>query len=91
MLRVWGGGVFLPPSFYDTADELGVLVFHDMMYTTTSATHEPKGSAAEAAEIVHNVRKLSHHPSIVTWNACNECSGKGLYTSFVMQVGAKEY
>ena len=25
------------------------------------------------AEIEHNVKRLSHHPSIVFWDACNEC------------------
>eukprot|EP00750_Incisomonas_marina_P010425 INCI16272.1.p1 GENE.INCI16272.1~~INCI16272.1.p1 ORF type:complete len:774 (+),score=106.89 INCI16272.1:186-2324(+) len=83
-LRIWGGGVYLPPAFYDTADELGVLVYHDLMYTTTSQTHEPTGSEAEAMEIAHNLRALSHHPAIIVWNACNECDGSGLYTSFAM-------
>jgi beta-galactosidase/beta-glucuronidase len=31
-LRIWGGGVFLPDAFYDAADRLGVLIYHDMMY-----------------------------------------------------------
>jgi beta-galactosidase/beta-glucuronidase len=30
MLRVWGGGVFQMPAFYDACDELGVMVYHDM-------------------------------------------------------------
>ena len=29
-LRVWGGGIFLPDIWYDTCDELGILVYHDM-------------------------------------------------------------
>merc|ERR1719221_1323951 len=89
-IRIWGGGVFLPDAFYDTADELGLLVYQDMMYTTTSQTHVPKGSEAEVLEIAHNVRRLSHHPSIIVWNACNECGGGGLYTSFVMTHVAME-
>jgi beta-mannosidase len=31
MLRVWGGGVFLPEEFYSACDEAGIMVFHDMM------------------------------------------------------------
>eukprot|EP00931_Biecheleriopsis_adriatica_P063878 TRINITY_DN38765_c0_g1_i1.p1 TRINITY_DN38765_c0_g1~~TRINITY_DN38765_c0_g1_i1.p1 ORF type:complete len:936 (-),score=124.19 TRINITY_DN38765_c0_g1_i1:136-2943(-) len=89
-LRVWGGGVFLPDAFYDTADEVGMLVYHDMMYTTTSKTHEPTASHAEALEIAHNVRRLSAHPSIIVWNSCNECSAKDLYVSFVMTTVAAE-
>ena len=52
--------------------------YHDLMYTTTSQTHEPTGSEAEAMEIAHNLRALSHHPAIIVWNACNECDGSGL-------------
>ena len=29
-LRVWGGGIFLPNVWYDTCDEVGILVYHDM-------------------------------------------------------------
>jgi beta-galactosidase/beta-glucuronidase len=32
MLRVWGGGMFLPEAFYNACDALGVLVYHDMQY-----------------------------------------------------------
>jgi beta-mannosidase len=31
MLRVWGGGVFLPEEFYSACDEAGIMVFQDMM------------------------------------------------------------
>ena len=85
-----GGGIFLPSSFYDTADRLGVLIFHDQMFTTTTTTHEPHGTADEALEIRQNVRQLAHHPSIAVWNACNECSGRGLYVTLVMTTVAEE-
>lgn len=89
-IRIWGGGVFLPEEFYDAADEMGLLVYQDMMYTTTSQTHQPKGLAAEVLEIQHNVRRLASHPSIIVWNSCNECKAGGLYTSFVMTHVAAE-
>lgn len=31
-LRVWGGGIYPPESFFDACDEAGVMVLHDMMY-----------------------------------------------------------
>jgi len=31
MLRVWGGGVFLPEEFYSACDEAGIMVYQDMM------------------------------------------------------------
>ena len=30
MLRVWGGGLFLPNVFYDACDAAGVMVYHDV-------------------------------------------------------------
>ena len=61
---IWGGGIFLPEAFYKAADEMGVLIFHDMMFTTTSKTHEPSGSAEEAAELQNAIRRLAHRPSM---------------------------
>lgn len=31
-LRVWGGGIYPPESFFDACDEAGIMVLHDMMY-----------------------------------------------------------
>ena len=89
-LRVWGGGVFLPEAFYEAADKYGVLLFHDMMFTTTSQTHEPKGTEEEKQELQNAIRRLAHRPSIALWNSCNECSASGLYVSSVMTTVAQE-
>ena len=31
MLRIWGGGIFLPDAFYDACDKIGIMNYHDMM------------------------------------------------------------
>lgn len=32
MLRVWGGGVYESDYFYDTADEMGIMIWQDIMF-----------------------------------------------------------
>ena len=57
-----------PDIFYETADEFGVLIFHDMVnreYWT--------GLSSDEQAYRHNLRRLSHHPAIVIWDGCNEC------------------
>jgi beta-mannosidase len=69
-LRIWGGGVYLPQVFYDTCDEVGVLVLHDLMNRGSW-----QGIPQEILAYQHQARRLAHHPSIVVWNGCNECRG----------------
>jgi len=92
MIRVWGGGIILPTSFYDACDEYGILLYHDLMFV-----EEHKHGALESEpikrEIVGIVRKLACHPSIVLLSACNECRGSkvmDVYGPFVMQTVAEE-
>ena len=32
MLRIWGGGIYERDSFYDMADRLGIMLWHDFMF-----------------------------------------------------------
>ena len=46
---------------------------------------------AQEAELRHNIRRLAHHPAIVIWDGCNECTviigtDTGIYATFVMTV-----
>lgn len=92
-LRIWGGGIFLPDAFYDACDFYGIFMFHDMMYAQDG--HSPQATVQQDAEIRHNIRRLSHHPSIAIWDGCNECQVKmktdtEIYATFVMTVVAEE-
>lgn len=113
-LRIWGGGLFFYDAFYDRADELGLLILHDLMFIEqghgpccpfygaasgwSNAGHaynvscECEGEAAgtQKAELLHQLRRLSAHPSIAVWDACNECGAFGLYSDFVMTTVARE-
>lgn len=94
MMRIWGGGMVLPKSFYEACDERGVLLYHDMMFVD-EAGHRPVRKQVVEAEIRHMIRSLASHPSIVVWNGCNECevvmgTPSEIYATFVMQIVAAE-
>ncbi|KAF8320927.1 glycoside hydrolase [Clavulina sp. PMI_390] len=72
MIRIWGGGIYEPDVFYDTCDELGIMVWQDFMfacgqYPAYDAFVESVKSEAEQA-----VKRLRHHPSLVIWAGNNE-------------------
>ena len=71
VLRIWGGGVYHPRAFYDACDEFGVMLYHDLMFTGKAGS--VTFSHTVEAEIHHNIKRLSHHPSIIMWDGCNEC------------------
>lgn len=72
-LRVWGGGMILPEAFYDACDEMGLMLYHDMMFVEEGG-HPPARVYEQDAEIRFVVRQLAHHPCIVLWDGCNEVS-----------------
>jgi beta-mannosidase len=45
-------------------------VYHDAMYAQQG--HSPAQTPTQDAELRHQVRRLSHHPSIALWDSCNE-------------------
>ena len=94
ILRVWGGGIFLPEVFYSLCDQLGILLYHDAMYGNSwfgGTTGIPQKTPMQDAEIRHQIRRLSHRPSIAIWDSCNECNPDlGVFTTFVAQTISEE-
>lgn len=73
MIRIWGGGAYEQDAFYETCDELGVLVWHDFMFVCFDYPSRDAGLQAEVvAEAEHQVRRLRNHPSIALWAGSNE-------------------
>ncbi|KAL2831701.1 glycoside hydrolase superfamily [Aspergillus cavernicola] len=72
MTRVWGGGIYEEDAFYDTCDELGILVWQDFMFACGSypAWTGLRDSVREEAK--QNIRRLRHHPSVILWAGNNE-------------------
>ena len=71
-LRVWGGGVWEDRGLMDACDELGVLVYMDIMFTWNSVLESVAAGSSKLPvtvrkELVHQIQRLSHHPSAVLW------------------------
>lgn len=78
MLRVWGGGIFEKPHFYNECDRLGILVTQDFLM---ACGHYPEDDTAFIAQLQKETafaaRTLRNHPSLVWWSGDNENAVKG--------------
>ncbi|CAF1682094.1 unnamed protein product, partial [Adineta ricciae] len=72
MLRVWGGGIYERDSFYDIADRLGILLWHDFMFACSLYPVDDLFLTNVYNEVVYQVRRLQSHPSIALWSGNNE-------------------
>lgn len=72
-VRVWGGGLYPSDEFYDACDELGLVVWQDMMFACANyPIDEPGFEDNVTEEIIYNVRRLRHHASLGIWSGNNE-------------------
>jgi beta-mannosidase len=67
MLRVWGGGIYELDEFYELADELGIMIWQDFMFACALYPTDTNFLKSVDVEIVQQVRRLQHHPSIAIW------------------------
>uniref|UniRef100_A0A182LSD3 beta-mannosidase n=1 Tax=Anopheles culicifacies TaxID=139723 RepID=A0A182LSD3_9DIPT len=72
MLRVWGGGLYESDHFYRMADELGILIWHDLMFACSMYPTDADFLRSIKEEVRQNVRRIQHHPSIAVWATNNE-------------------
>lgn len=75
MIRVWGGGQYESDSFYNLCDELGILIWHDFMFSCGTYPADRKFLSGVAEEVDHQVKRLQTHPSIALWCGNNENLG----------------
>ncbi|KAH8023652.1 hypothetical protein HPB51_015148 [Rhipicephalus microplus] len=72
MLRVWAGGVYETDYFYSLADELGILIWQDFMFSASLYPADQPFLESVAIEVQQQVRRLQYHPSLVVWAGNNE-------------------
>ncbi|QBD81072.1 glycoside hydrolase family 2 protein [Ktedonosporobacter rubrisoli] len=72
MLRVWGGGIYEDDAFYQTCDELGLLVWQDFMFACGLYPAQDWFMESVQAEVEATLQRLRHHPCLVLWCGNNE-------------------
>ena len=73
MLRIWGGGVYEDDAFYDRCDELGILVWQDLMMACAHVPlHDEEWVENLEQEVRDQVGRLRHHACIALWCGNNE-------------------
>ncbi|KAI7951704.1 hypothetical protein MJO28_007388 [Puccinia striiformis f. sp. tritici] len=76
VIRVWGGGAYESDEFYDTCDELGILVWSEAVFACAAYPISPESFLDNIrAEVSENVARLSRHPSTALWAGNNEGEG----------------
>ena len=72
MVQVWGGGIYQQDEFYELCNQKGLLVWQEFMFACSLYPRDAEFLENVREEIVFQIRRLSHNPSIVLWSGNNE-------------------
>jgi len=72
MIRVWGGGIVECHHFFNTCDELGILVWQDFLFACGNYPASDDFVADVKKEAEQQVKRVGHHASLVIWAGNNE-------------------
>lgn len=72
MIRVWGGGIVENDKFYDLCDELGLIVWQDLLFACGNYPAHDEYCNLVKEETVVQVTRIIYHPSLVLVCGDNE-------------------
>uniref|UniRef100_A0A7V3YH06 Beta-mannosidase B n=1 Tax=Candidatus Caldatribacterium californiense TaxID=1454726 RepID=A0A7V3YH06_9BACT len=72
MFRVWGGGIYEDPFFYEHCARCGIMVWQDFMFACAYYPKSPEFLQEVEREIQAVVKQLRNETAIVLWCGNNE-------------------
>jgi len=72
MFRVWGGGIYEDPFFYEHCARCGIMVWQDFMFACAYYPKSPEFLQEVEREIREVVKRLRNETAIVLWCGNNE-------------------
>ena len=71
-IRVWGGGYYPDDWFFDICDELGLMVWQDLMFACSFYALTPAFDRSIRLEAKQNIRRMRNHASLALICGNNE-------------------
>jgi len=71
-IRVWGGGIYPADYLFELCDEMGIIVFLDLMFACSAYPSDKEFYKNVHDEIVDNMRRIRHHACIAVISGNNE-------------------
>ncbi len=72
MIRVWGGGYYPDEVFFNKCDELGIMVWQDLMFACAMYPGDSNFLQNVEQELNYQIPRITSHPSVVLINGNNE-------------------
>ena len=82
LIRVWGGGKYESDDFYTICDELGLMVWQDLMFACANYPSDDAYLANVGEELKFNVKRIKDHASLALWCGDNECNAIPVWDFF---------
>lgn len=85
MIRIWGGGYYLPDFFYRYCAKKGILIWQDFMFACALYPADDAFLSLVKNELDYQIPRISAHPNIALFNGNNEVMVAGKYWGFKQQ------
>ena len=81
-IRVWGGGFYPEDYFFDLCDELGIIIFMDMMFACSAYPFDEEFNKNALAEVEENLIRIRHHACIGVISGNNEIEEEAAFPNW---------